>query len=642
MTDHDTTPGTPVPDDDAQVTAAPQEGRGPVSGPLSEEVPLEGASTTDERRDDEGTRPESPVPDEALRADGDAARVAQPGDTVDDTENAVHGTETTDGEDDADHADAARTAAGAGHDEGTDAPGRRGRTGAAAAALVLIAASTALVAVAGSADLLPAARPQWSAAVPELSASATTLTLACPPGTVDPFDLSSAGAHELWTSPDIRPSSVTDAEGSQSTSPAGSADDQQSADTRTSVALTDEVGRLPLTVVTAAAGEAHTSLLPEAFTVTGEGGGELHGLGLAGCAVPSSDMWFAAGRTVVGEDLLLVLANPGTSASVATIGVIGATGPATETSPTVTVPAGATVVVNVGSYFPDQDRPAVHVTADGPGVAGWVQSSGMIGEVPAGTGLASSVRPELLTVLPGTTAGDTASLRIAAPTDSAAHVDVLVVTEEGTTPLPGGALDLDGNTTLDLDLEGIPAEASALIVRANTPVVAQTTSSTRGPAWEDSAQTWTARDITTTAGAIRGAQLPSASELTDDVTRILKATPLRPTSVSTDSGVSDVRVQLLLVAPLEGDDTSAEATQSGANGRGESIDVTLGEEKVDLVRGTIQRRELPEFGTTLRAATPIHVALLVEADTPTGALRAVLPIGTAGLPVQSALVSLGD
>lgn len=472
------------------------------------------------------------------------------------------------------------------------------------AVLTAVCATAALVGL-GAADRWAPLAAVPTPEPPTQEASPSFLVLACPPGILDPASTDTQGAPAgMWTS-------------------AGAEDARAATPT---LASTSGGGRLEV---------------PTGIVVAGQGGGELRGLALTPCTAARGDQWVAAGSTRVGEDLVLVLANPAAQASVVTLTTLGASGVDGDPQ-TVTVPGGARVAVLPATWSPDQERPAVHVVADGPGVAAWAQSSGLDGEVPTGMTWAGATRAGTRLVLPGVSAGDGAVLRLAVPGQRAAHVRVSVSGASGTAVL-GGAEDVevDAGTTLDLDLAGIPADPSALVVDSDVPVVAQATVHGQGASWPTGAdtaagaggtagggsRTWTARTSVGTAQELTRADLPGALALRALADAQLGATPLRPTTVTTSSGGSVTRVRLVV-------------TDAGAPGEARRTRVTVAGRSLDVPAGATVVEDLPDSPGALEADGPVRAAVLVQADTPAGVVTAVWAVGTAGVPSGSARVDV--
>lgn len=474
---------------------------------------------------------------------------------------------------------------------------------------VSVAMAASLVAV-GTADLWVPGPGDQDPDLPAYSVAPSSMTLACAPGIEDPYD---AGAT-------VAPGAAWSSQGSVTT------------------------GATPSLSVAARDGSVS---VPSGVMVAGQGGGELRGLSLLPCTAPTSDQWVAAGSTAVGEDLLLVLSNPSTVASQVSVTSYGASGESQDAPQSVNVPAGQVVVLVPATWFPDEDRPAFRITADGPGVSAWVQSSGLDGEVPTGVGTAPATTADTDLVLPGVSAGSGASVRLVVTGDQTAKVSLGVSDASGVTGLAGAEdLEVDPGVPLDVDLSGIPADPVSLVVTSDVPVVATADVRGTGAAWPDSDQEWGSRTLVVPSTATTGVDLPGADDLSGLVEEQFGAEVLRATSVETASGGGDVKVQLLLSAPagqgatVEVGGAGGESGQSGESGESGGADGSRGT-SVDVSAGGSVTVDLPGAAGPLSADHPVHVALVVTAGTPTGDQMAVWPLGTTGIDSLDVAVDVG-
>ncbi len=300
------------------------------------------------------------------------------------------------------------------------------------------------------------------------SAHPSQVQLACPSGLVDPFDTTNVAAATTWSSLSGTPISPAPAS------------------------------------VTGTGG-----VIPTALTLAGQGGGELAGLSAVGCAAPRTSQWIAAGATTSGADMVLILSNPGPTASVVSVDGYGATGPINTAPRQVTVAAGTTVSVLLAGWFPDEGSLAVHVQADGGGVAAWAQASLMNGEIPQGTTLASAVVPATTQTILGVDPSGTSLLRLVAPSGEA-HVSVSVADSDGVHPLGGGQATVAQGSTLEMPLDGASKDSTpiALIVSSDREIVAQTTTITLGAPWAERANAWIMRSNAAPATSLTAGRHP--------------------------------------------------------------------------------------------------------------------------------------
>ena len=450
----------------------------------------------------------------------------------------------------------------------------------------------------------------------EQSAHPSQVQLACPTGLVDPFNTTNVAAATTWSSLSRTPISPAPAS------------------------------------VTGVGG-----VIPTALTLAGQGGGELAGLSAVGCAAPRTSQWIAAGATTSGADMVLILSNPGPTASVVSVD-----------PRQVTVAAGTTVSVLLAGWFPDEGSLAVHVQADGGGVAAWAQASLMNGEIPQGTTLASAVVPATTQTILGVDPSGTSLLRLLAPSGEA-HVAVSVADSDGVHPLGGGQATVAQGSTLEMPLDGASKDSTpiALIVSSDREIVAQTTTITLGAPWAERANAWIMRSNAAPATSLTQADIPGRRTLESMATQVLSTSPIRDTSVATDSGVSATRASLLLYAPATGAEASrqdgdeqsgtpaptatpniwaspspaATSAQSGDQGTAQStgtspstpgaVTVIVGGRTVSIAPGVPTLVELPEEAAQINADSPIQAAVVVSADTAVGRMTTTWNVGTEGI-----------
>lgn len=461
------------------------------------------------------------------------------------------------------------------------------------------------------------------------SAHPSQVRLACPPGLVDPFNTASVAPASTWSSLSTQP-----------------------------------ISPAPATVT------GNGGVIPTALTMAGQGGGELAGLSSVGCAAARTSQWIATGATTSGADMVLILANPGPTASVVSVDGYGASGPLNASPRQVTVAAGATASVLLAGWFPDENSLAVHVRADGGGVAAWVQASLMNGEIPQGTTLASAVVPATTQTILGIDPKGTSLLRLVAPSGQA-HVSVSIADSGGVRPLGGGQATVAEGTTLEMPLDGASKDSNpiALVVTSDREIVAQTTTITLGAPWVERANAWILRSNATPAATLTQAPLPGSRALEAMATEVLSSTPIRDTSLETESGVTKTRASLLLYAPPSagaadpvgagGDAQSgapapaatpniwaspspaASAAQSGSEDEAQStgtspstpgaVAVSVGGRTVYLAPGVPTLVDLPDEAGQISSATPIQAAVLISADTAVGRMSTTWNVGTEGI-----------
>ena len=430
---------------------------------------------------------------------------------------------------------------------------------------------------AGIAVAVMAGASMWVGASPSRvegtvqSAHPSQVRLACPSGIVDPFETTNVAAGTTWSSLASAP-----------TSPA------------------------PASVT------GNGGAIPSALTLAGQGGGELAGLSAVGCAAPRTSQWIATGATISGADMVLILSNPGPTASVVSIDGYGA------------------------------------------------------------SGLASAVVPATSQTILGVDPKGTSLLRMVSPSGEA-HVSVSVADSTGVHPLPGGQATVAEGTTLEMPLDGASSDSSpiALIVTSDREVVAQTTTITLGAPWAQHASAWIMRSNASPATPFTEATIPGTSQLSAMTTSVLSSTPIRATSLATDSGVSATSASLLLYAPADAAAAAASqeettqsaqpgpsatpdiwaspspvtsqsgASQSGASQEAQSsgtsastpgaVAVRVGGRTIYVAPGVPTLVSLPDSASQMSADTPIQAALVISADTVVGRMSTTWNVGTEGI-----------
>ena len=110
------------------------------------------------------------------------------------------------------------------------------------------------------------------------------------------------------------------------------------------------------------------------------------GLLAAGCQQPASDLWFVGGDTSVGREALLVLANSGRVDAQVDVTAYASGGQLSAPGLVgISVAAGKTLALQLASDLLNQPTLALHVTATGGSVAGWIQQRVIRGTIPGGS-----------------------------------------------------------------------------------------------------------------------------------------------------------------------------------------------------------------------------------------------------------------
>ncbi len=410
------------------------------------------------------------------------------------------------------------------------------------------------------------AGPQSGAEV-EVSVDRATLTLACPPGVIDPTVTEQVkDSNELWIG---EGGSLTDLEGGGQ-----------------SLEVSSEVL------------EAESF---EAVAVAGDTKGDLASLLLSSCILPSMETVLPAGSTVTGEDSVLMLSNPGSKAVVAQVQFLSPIGQVLDQPTTMTIPPLTTLSVLPGVWAPDEDRLAVHVTADGAGVAAWLQSSGLDGEVPLGLSRIEGQQTDSAVTLVGLDPEAVETLRVVNMGASPATIRVSVLGTGGESDLGGTDETLiEAHGVFDFDLAGVSTDGLALRIDSEEPIAAALIQTSTGePFMEDPDLSVSTRSLVGAAPAIRETVLASQ----DQVRKAVEAL-----------GFTDFESSLMVVNP--GDEPVSVEVGSDPAAQTVVVDPGFG---VSIPLGAKDGSQPLE----VKADGPVHAAFVGAATSEVGKLTSV-------------------
>lgn len=213
----------------------------------------------------------------------------------------------------------------------------------------------------------------------------------------------------------------------------------------------------------------------------------LKGLTTANCVSAQTHSWFVAGNTAVGEATHLTLINPSGNATQVILEAWNGSGRFSH-SPTLTVAANSTQVVNLASFFPDEERLGVHVSVAGPGAVAVMHTAGEKGLASRGfetlSGVNAAAKENIFT---GVVAGNAGTrIQILNPQNEVVKATISLADPLGTKPLPGAeGIEIAGSAVFELDLAGLGAGSKTLILSADKPLVASVTSVFEGDDKED-------------------------------------------------------------------------------------------------------------------------------------------------------------
>lgn len=335
------------------------------------------------------------------------------------------------------------------------------------------------------------------------------------------------------------------------------------------------------------------------FVAAGQVSGDLASYLLAGCQLPSREALLPAGSTQVGEDTVLILSNPSTKPVTASVQVLSSIGAVLDAPQEVVVPAGSTFSVLPAIWAPLESRIALLVQSDGQGVAAWLQSSGLEGEVPIGLGrLGAQSLSETVSII-GIDSGQDNTLRLVNMGTSPAEMSIQLLTDHGKTPLAGvEGLVVEAHGVFDVALGDLPTSAYGLLVESEEPIAAAIRAVSEGqPFPEDETLNVSLRNLIGGADAVESVTVPGADILAEAANAL---------------GFALVRSDVII-----------------ANLEDRAISVQVGDEVVLLDPGTSYTAALPATQTLIlqgEESAMIRAALIVEAEADSGVFRSVVPL----------------
>ncbi|SOC52485.1 DUF5719 family protein [Ornithinimicrobium cerasi] len=204
------------------------------------------------------------------------------------------------------------------------------------------------------------------------------------------------------------------------------------------------------------------------------------GLSLTACTAPAETVWLVGGGDTPGRTEQLVLTNPGDDAVTVEVDVWGADGPAVTTGASVVVPGRGRSVHLLDALTAQVGSPVVRVSSSGGPVVAHLGEHHRDGTTELGAEVVGpSVAPGTDLVVPAvavgapTTGGATSlTLRIAAPGEDAAVVDVTALTQDGEARLASRVTRVAAGHSIDVELDDLPEGVLALRLRSDTAVTA--------------------------------------------------------------------------------------------------------------------------------------------------------------------------
>ena len=185
-------------------------------------------------------------------------------------------------------------------------------------------------------------------------------------------------------------------------------------------------------------------------------------------------------------------------------------------------------------------------------------------------------------------------------------------------------MDIAAGTVVDVPLNGMTDDRYTLRVRGDRALVAQIVTNTEQEEYLEGSR-WAMRSGIAASPALIRAELPSSQRVESMVRESLSATPLRATAQEKPSGVNEIHSRLL-ITPVH--------SQSG-------VQLSVGTQTVTVEAGKTLSMDLPSSDSVvLESPSQVAVALEVEAQTPSGTLRALWPLSADDVEQASAAITI--
>ncbi|WBL18983.1 DUF5719 family protein [Citricoccus sp. NR2] len=217
--------------------------------------------------------------------------------------------------------------------------------------------------------------------------------------------------------------------------------------------------------------------------------GDLTGLDVSACTVPSHQQRLTGATTTLGSTAILVLTNPSASAATVDLRLFGAEGiiDSPGTSGLVLGPDQTRSFV-LGGLAPNEENLAVEVRSSGGAVSASIQQHRLFGVMPGGVDIITpNADASQRQVVPGVSSPgadaleelnsqddvDVAPAVQIAATGSATTAEVTALGPDGPASLGSGSVvELAANGTGSVDLSNLPAGEYTIVVEADAPVIA--------------------------------------------------------------------------------------------------------------------------------------------------------------------------
>lgn len=217
----------------------------------------------------------------------------------------------------------------------------------------------------------------------------------------------------------------------------------------------------------------------------------IRGLLGAACQKPSSNFWLVGGDTTTGRESLLLLTNPSKVDATVDLEILSTEGELKISGlSAISVPHEDTVIIPISALAPKLSTFAVHVSATGGALAGWLQQKAVRGTTAAGVDFIAPIALSAKSLtIPGFLvrgAKDAAALKKSSE-DFADLTNILRVTNPGSRPAEitaqvtgvdvktfGTVLQatVPARSTIDFEIKGLADGDYAIFVESSEPVLA--------------------------------------------------------------------------------------------------------------------------------------------------------------------------
>lgn len=199
------------------------------------------------------------------------------------------------------------------------------------------------------------------------------------------------------------------------------------------------------------------------------------GFAAAPCAGAAAEIWLVGGSAGASDGGTLRLANPGRRQIEVEVAFHGSTGEVLDAHRELSLAPGAVSELQLEAALVGEERPAVHVTASGGGVAAALVSYAATGLDGEGISVLTGAHlPAATQVLPGvlTSGQETTVVRLVNPNEVEATVEVNISGPQSMAPLPGAeAVRVPPGVVIDVPLTGVVGGVG-VVLRADQPIVA--------------------------------------------------------------------------------------------------------------------------------------------------------------------------